>query len=275
MKPKDSRDSILARSQKYYARRVYYYELLSQRPSAVKQTTKELDFLEKAFKTQASRRVKSVLDIACGRGRHIVGLAQRGYDCTGRDLTPECVQVAKSRAERAGVAVDLSEGNATKLPEQRKFDAVLALYILFLLPKDDDVLSCLSQIQDILLPGGVLVCNIFNPFTTSKNGIIDLIRLGHQVNEYKARGIRFLEITKPIDFDPIRGAVWVEENTVIQADDGPHVFQDREHIRLLTYWDTMHYLHAAGFDSVEAYPDWSTKFERKAKAEQIVFVARK
>ena len=275
MSPKNPRDSVLASSQKYYARRVYYYDLLSQRSSAVKQTAKELDFLEKAFKTHASRPVKSVFDIACGRGRHIVGLAQRGYTCTGRDLTPECVQVAKIRAERAGVVVELSEGDATKLLEKRKFDAVLALYIIFLLPDDEDILSCLRQIHETLLPGGVLVCNIFNPFTASKNWIIDLIRLGHKVNEYKARGIRFLEIAKPRDFDPIRGVVWEDETSVIEAPDGHHVFHDRERVRLLTYWDAMHYLHTAGFDKVEAYPDWSTKHERKAKAEQVIFVARK
>jgi len=42
MNPKDSRDTVLSSSQKYYAKRVYYYDLLSQRSSAVKQTAKEL-----------------------------------------------------------------------------------------------------------------------------------------------------------------------------------------------------------------------------------------
>ena len=275
MNPKDSRDTVFSRSQKYYARRVYYYDLLDQRSSAVKQTAKELEFIEKAFKTHASRPVKNVLDIACGRGRHIVGLAQRGYTCTGRDLTPQCVQVAKARAERFGVVVELGEGDATKLMEKRKFDAVLALYILFLLPSDEDVLSCLRQVHDVLLPGGVLVCNIFNPFTTSENWIANLIKGGYRVNENKARGIRFLEIEKPSDFDPVHGVVWLDETSVIEAPDGHHVFQDRERVRLFTYWDAMHYLNVAGFDNVEAYPDWSTKHERKAKAEQIIFVARK
>jgi len=273
MNPKDSRDTVLARSKKYYTRRVYYYDLLDQRSSAVKRTTKEVDFLEKAFKTHASRPIKNVLDIACGRGRHVVGLAQHGYTCTGRDLTPECIQVAKARAERAKVVVELDEGDATKLPEKRKFDAVLALYILFLLPSDGDVLSCLRQIYDILLPGGVLVCNVFNPF--SINWITNMIKEGYNINEYRIKGIRFLEIEKPRDFDPIKGTVWEEETTVIEAPDGHHVFHDRERVRLLTYWDAMHYLHAVGFDNVEAYADWLTKHERKAKAQQIIFVARK
>ena len=104
---------------------------------------------------------------------------------------------------------------------------------------------------------------------------MDLIRLGQQVDEAKTKGISVLKIMKPSDFDPLRGVVWIEETSVIEAPDGHHVFRDRERVRLLTYWDITHYLHGAGFDNVEAYPDWSTKLERKAKAEQMVFVARK
>ncbi len=99
----------------YYARRAYYYDLLSQRHRTDKKTRRELAFLEFAFKKNATRRVSRVLDVACGGGRHIVGLARRGYQCTGQDLTPKRIKIAKSRATRFKVSVELSVGDATKL----------------------------------------------------------------------------------------------------------------------------------------------------------------
>ncbi|HWJ92726.1 MAG TPA: methyltransferase domain-containing protein [Flavisolibacter sp.] len=37
----------------------------------------------------------SMLDVACGRGRHSIFLAEKGYDVTGIDLSPESIHFAK------------------------------------------------------------------------------------------------------------------------------------------------------------------------------------
>ncbi len=278
MGTENRRHSALASSQEYYAHRAHYYDLFFQRSDASKkdlQLIKELDFLERAFKSGASRPVKNILDVACGWGRHVVGLAERGYRCSGSDLTLECIEAARTRAERAGVTIDLSVADATKLPTKSRFDAVLALYIIFLLPNDEDILKCLRRIHDLVLPGGVVVCNIYNPFTKGENWISDPVRCGPRVYESKAGGIRWLSVTKPTDFDPVQGVAWIEETTVIEGPDGRHVFRDRERARLLTYWDVTRYLHDTGFRKVEVYPDWSTQPKRRPKAEQLIFVARK
>jgi 2-polyprenyl-3-methyl-5-hydroxy-6-metoxy-1,4-benzoquinol methylase len=96
----------------FYARRAYHFDLLSQRRPPDKETRKELDFLEYAFKKKASRNVKRVLDVACGGGRHIVGLAQKGYQCTAQDYTPERVEITKQRAARSNVSIELRRGDA-------------------------------------------------------------------------------------------------------------------------------------------------------------------
>jgi 2-polyprenyl-3-methyl-5-hydroxy-6-metoxy-1,4-benzoquinol methylase len=91
-----ARNQVLRLSKQYYSRRAYYLDLLSQRRPADKGTSRELSFLEFAFKKKATRRVPQVLDVACGGGRHVVGLAQRGYQCTGQDFTPERVDITKA-----------------------------------------------------------------------------------------------------------------------------------------------------------------------------------
>ena len=84
----NARETVLKASRAYYAHLAYYEDLLAQRERRAAETTKrELDFLEFAFRAHATHRVRDVLDVACGNGRHVVGLAHRGYECTGQDYT--------------------------------------------------------------------------------------------------------------------------------------------------------------------------------------------
>jgi 2-polyprenyl-3-methyl-5-hydroxy-6-metoxy-1,4-benzoquinol methylase len=160
-----ARKTVLKASRSYYAH-VGYYE---ERTRRAETTKRELDFLEFAFRTHATHKVRDVLDIACGSGRHVLGLAHRGYKCTGQDYTAEQVHVAQARAKRERVSMKLLQGDATRLKYESEFDAVLALYILFLLPDDDGVLTCLQQVHSALRPGGIIVCNIANPFYEGEN----------------------------------------------------------------------------------------------------------
>jgi SAM-dependent methyltransferase len=273
----NARETVLKASRAYYGHVAYYGDLLAQRNRRATEARKrELDFLEFAFRTHSTHRVRDVLDVACGNGPHVVGLAHRGYQCTGQDYTPERVQIAKAKAKREGISVKLLQGDATKLKYKNEFDAALALYILFLLPNDDDVLKCLQQINKALKPGGILICNIGNPFSDSKAWFsLKTIHQGGHTQETHVRGMRYTEIDRVQNFDPLHGVVWWQETSIIEAPDGTHIFRDRERTRLFTYWDILHYLQAAGFKEIRCYPDWKTKPPKKPKAETLVFVSRK
>ena len=272
---KSIRQEVLRSSNRLYDRGAHYYDLLAQRQRSDRYTDKQLDFLQDVFHTDATRPVRHVLDIACGGGRHVVGLAQRGYQCTGHDSAPERVEAAEARAARAGVSVNLSQGEATQLAYHNEFDAVLVIDIICLLPEENDAQKCLGQIHRALRPGGVVVCNIYNPFTTGEHWLRKLLRYGQFVDEEHARGIRITEIWKLQRFDPVHGAGWVHATGIIEAPDGRHVFRDKFHFRVQSYWGMTHYLRAAGFREISCYPDWQTKQAKKPKARELVFVARK
>ncbi len=274
---KKARETVLKASRAYYGHRAFYEDLLVQRQRRFLEANKrELKFLEHAFKIQATRPVKKVLDVACGSGRHVLGLAKLGYDCVGQDYTPERIQIARERAKREGTSIKLLQGDATKLNYDNEFDAVLALYVLFLLPNDDDVLKCLSLIHRALRSGGILVCNVGNPFYESKHWFsLKAVYEGLGVVEDRAPGIRSTEVVRVRDFDPMYGVVWWEETSTIEATDGIHVFRDKERLRLFTYWDIVHNLKLAGFKEIKCNPDWETNPPKKPKAETLVFVSRK
>ena len=231
-----------------------------------------MDFLEFAFRKKASRRVSRILDVACGGGRHIVGLALKGYQCTGQDYTPERVEMAKSRAARYNVSVELRCGDATKPGYGSEFDAVEALNVLFLLPSDQDVEKCIGGAHRALKLGGVLICNIYNALGPE---VRKLTSHESSVEDQRGRGIRITRINKLEDYDPLLGAGWVHSTDIVEAPDGRHVFRDKERFRFFTYWDIRRYLENAGFKTISHYADWKTKLAKKPVADQIIFIARK
>jgi SAM-dependent methyltransferase len=272
-----TKETVLKASRAYYAHLAYYEDLWAQRSRRLTKATKrELDFIESAFHVHATHQVRDVLDVACGNGRHIIGLAHRGYQCTGLDFTPERVEIAKVIAKREGVSVKLLQGDATKLKYENEFDAALALYILFLLPDDDDVLKSLQQIYQALKPEGILICNIGNPFYDGKDWFsLKEIHKGHRVSERRFRGMKFTTIDRIQDFDPVHGVAWWQEKSIIEDPDGIHIFRDRERLRLFTYWDILHYLQEVGFKEIKCYIDWKIQPVKKPKEEKIIFVSRK
>jgi SAM-dependent methyltransferase len=268
----NARKTVLKASRSYYAHLGYYEE----RTRAETATKRELDFLEFAFRTHATHKVRDVLDVACGSGRHVLGLAHRGYRCVGQDYTPEQVRTAQTRAKRAGLAIKLLQGDATKLRYEGKFDGVLALYILFLLPDDDSVLTCLGQVYRALRSGGVMVCNIANSFYDGENWFsLKTIQKGHYFSEVSVPDMRFISVDRVEDFDPLHGVAWWQETHIVEAPDAVKVFRERERLRLFTYWDMLHYLQVVGFKEIKCYLDWEIKPSRKSKAEWLVFVSRK
>jgi SAM-dependent methyltransferase len=268
----NARKTVLKASRSYYTH-LGYYEECTHRPE---KTERELDFIEFAFRTHAAHKVRDVLDIACGSGRHVLGLAHRDYKCTGQDYTPRQVQIAKTRARSEGVSMKLLQGDSTRLKFESEFDAVLALYILFLLPDDDSVVACLRQANNALRHGGVMICNVANPFYNGENWFsLKSIQHGHYFTETSIPDMRYISIDRVQDFDPLHAvALWQEEH-VIEAPDGVHVFQERERLRLFTYWEILNYLQAAGFKKIKCYPDWEIKPPKKPKAEWLVFVSEK
>lgn len=65
-----------------------------------------------------------ILDIACGTGRLTIPLAERGFDITGLDITPEMLEFAKQKAKRLNVSVNWVQTDARKFELNRKYQFI-------------------------------------------------------------------------------------------------------------------------------------------------------
>ena len=72
-----------------------------------------------------NRRPRTLLDVACGTGRHLQAFAEAGLDCTGLDIHEGMLRVA---AERCGRDTRLEQGDMTTFDLGRRFDVVTCLF---------------------------------------------------------------------------------------------------------------------------------------------------
>src|SRR5256885_1267431 len=76
-----------------------------------------------------------VLDVATGTGNTAIAAARAGARVTGLDLTPELLEIARQRAETAGLDIRWLDGDMTALPfADESFDRVLSTFGVMLAP---------------------------------------------------------------------------------------------------------------------------------------------
>lgn len=95
-----------------------------------------------------------VLDVATGSGNVALLAAQRGARVSACDITPAMVEIARARAGREGVAIDLAEGDAEDLPyEDDRFDHVLSTFGAMFAPRPD---VAAAEMFRVAKPGGIV-----------------------------------------------------------------------------------------------------------------------
>jgi SAM-dependent methyltransferase len=106
----------------------------------------------------------AVLDVACGRGRHSIGLAQRGFRVTGIDLSPRALELARGAAAEAGVEVEFRRLDMRELDYDGAFDGALNLFRSFgYFDDDSENESVVHGVARALRPGGNFLIDILNP----------------------------------------------------------------------------------------------------------------
>lgn len=103
----------------------------------------------------------SILDLACGPGRHTVEFAKRGYQITGVDRSPYLLSRARQRAEAAGVEVEWVERDMREFERPEAFDLAINMFTAFgyFDDKSED-LRVLARLLASLRSGGALVIDV-------------------------------------------------------------------------------------------------------------------
>lgn len=101
----------------------------------------------------------TVLDLACGKGRHSIFLNKKGLDVTGVDLSAKSIEFAKN-FENVNLRFDVHDMRE-KL--NNKFDAIFNLFTSFGYFEDvNDNIAVLETIKNSMKPNSVAVIDFMN-----------------------------------------------------------------------------------------------------------------
>jgi ubiquinone/menaquinone biosynthesis C-methylase UbiE len=94
----------------------------------------------------------SFLDVGCGSGQLGLIAARHGARVWGCDIASNWIEVARSRADVAGLEATFDEGDAEDLPyESARFDLVASIYGAMFAPRPDRVAA---EMLRVTKPGG-------------------------------------------------------------------------------------------------------------------------
>ncbi|MDH3223796.1 MAG: class I SAM-dependent methyltransferase [Gemmatimonadota bacterium] len=125
-------------------------------PGGGPQVEVEVEFIRRHLDVNA---FPSLLDVACGTGRHAAALAPLGYEILGVDRSVQALESARTRAPGVTFApLDMSELDSLA----DDFDGVLSLWQSFGYGSEAENLRVLAAMGRRLRPGGRLVLDVYN-----------------------------------------------------------------------------------------------------------------
>ncbi len=145
----------------------------------------------------------SVLDIACGAGRHALELARLGCTVTGNDLSPFLLEEARKEALKNQLQLILTCCDMRHIPADPHFDLVVQLFTSFgyFEQKGDDRLV-LRKAYDALKGGGWYVLDLLNPTPLARNLVPHSLKTVGNLMIHEERAFEDDRITKTITITP-------------------------------------------------------------------------
>lgn len=137
------------------------HEFAHYRDYAENLTRGEVDFLAQAL---GLRGVETILDLACGGGRHSLELARRGFTVVGLDAVAPVLADARRRAAEEGLSVEFVQGDMRALSYEARFDTVLVMNSSLGFFDDATNAAVLAGAARALAPGGKLLLQLINPY---------------------------------------------------------------------------------------------------------------
>lgn len=125
----------------------------------------ECDLLQEQFQQHCNGAVRTILDLGCGTGNHVIPLAERGYQVTGVDRSAEMLDQARAKATAlvSSGSLSLQCDDIRDLKLDKTFDAVLIMFaVLGYQLTNRDVISTLTTARRHLAPGGLLIFDVWH-----------------------------------------------------------------------------------------------------------------
>ncbi len=224
----------------------YYHLLYKDRDDS--EAKRFMDTLTQHLSIQPE---ESILDLACGKGRHSRYLNDLGYTVAGIDLSENSILSAKAY-ENDRLYFDVHD---MTVPYGKQFNFVFNLFTSFgYFENEIDNINTIKSIKENLKPNGIGIIDFFNAEQVIANLVKEEVK---QVEHITFKIKRFVEngfIIKQINF----------------TDNGEE-FSFQERVKAITLDDFKKYLEISGFTLLEMFGDYNlSKFNTKSSPRLIL-----
>jgi SAM-dependent methyltransferase len=124
-----------------------------------RQTEREAKFISESLAIPSGG---TLLDLACGYGRHAMELAANGFKVTGLDLSLPLLIRAADAARRVGVNVNFIHGDMREMTFENEFDGAYCMFTSFGYFDDDTNRKVAANLARAIKPGGKLLLDVAN-----------------------------------------------------------------------------------------------------------------
>ncbi|RJR30967.1 class I SAM-dependent methyltransferase [Candidatus Parcubacteria bacterium] len=164
-------------------------------------------------------KVKRVLGLGCGSGRHTVFLAKRGFKVYGVDVSKSGINLTRQWLRKEKLEANLKTGNVfQRLPyPDNLFDAVISIQVINH-GKIDNIRSAIKEIQRVLKPQGFLFITVqksFNKYKRNRKLVASRTYIPLKCWEKGLPHYIFNRQLLEKEFKNFRPEVWVEKSNIV------------------------------------------------------------
>ncbi len=198
----------------------------------------------------------SILDVACGRGRHAFYLNKKGYEVTGIDLSQANISFAEQFKNKR---LHFKVHDVRHIFKTNCFDIVLNLFTSFgYFETEQEHIEALKALQKSLKEDGVFVLDYFNTQKIINHLSPQEVKCIDDIDFYISKHIRDGKIIKHISFE---------------HRDKKHIFE--EEVKAFTHADFENLFAQSGFRVIKCFGDYSLNDFDVTHSDRLIFICKK
>lgn len=213
-------------------------------------------FMSNLMDTLPLRTTDTILDLACGKGRHAIYLNSCGLDVTGVDLSEQ--NIAHTRHYQ-NERLRFAEHDMREVFQPKAFDVVLNLFTSFgYFEGDDQNAAVVNAAAGNLKKGGLLLIDFMN--------VAQVVHNLKTEEEQEHAGIRF-HIRRELK------AGYIVKTIRFRDQRTDYQFQER--VKALNRSDFMRYFQQAGLDVLHLWGDYALNTFQPNTSDRFIIVGRR
>ena len=140
--------------------------------------------------------IRKVINYGCGTGRHDIELSKLGYDCTGIDMSPLMIDIARENSRIEKLQIDFDVADICQYEPTQKYDAVISLFhVMSYQNENEDILNAFLSARKALDKGGLFLFDVwYGPGVLSDRPSV-------RVKEVEDEENRMIRIARPVMYD--------------------------------------------------------------------------